>query len=203
MAENVPYLLDSAGRRFPLVGSITTLGRSTHCDVYIPDRRVSRRHAEIRWDGEVAVLHDLGSTNGVILDGRRITAPKTLRDGGEITIGSATFTFRDPEATLRVAEFPLLVVDEATGEIWVNRDPISLSPKEQTLFDLLYHAAGRTCNKRQIARAVWPEYQAEVYDYQVESLVKRLREKVEPDPRSPVLILTVRGRGYKLVVSHS
>ncbi|RLC73381.1 MAG: transcriptional regulator, partial [Chloroflexi bacterium] len=55
------------------------------------------------------------------------------------------------------------------------------------------------CSKQEIAAAVWPEYQAEVYDYQIESLVKRLREKLEPDPRHPALIITARGWGYKLV----
>lgn len=55
------------------------------------------------------------------------------------------------------------------------------------------------CSKQEIAQAVWPEYQAEVYDYQIESLVKRLREKIEPDPPNPVLLLTVHGRGDKLV----
>lgn len=198
MTENAPYLTDAAGRRFPLAVSVTALGRSPKCDVFIPDRRVSRRHAEILWDGESAILHDLGSANGTLLNRRRITAPVTLRDGDEIGIGSAIFTFRDPEATVRVAEFPLLVMDKATGEVWVNRNLISLSPKEQTLFELLYRNAGQTCSKQEIAAAVWPEYQAEVYDYQIESLVKRLREKLEPDPRHPVLILTERGRGYKL-----
>jgi DNA-binding response OmpR family regulator len=123
-----------------------------------------------------------------------------LRDGDEITIGSAIFIFRDPEATVRVDELPLLIVDERSGEIWVNRSPVSLSPKEQALFDLLYRNAGRVCSKQEIAQAVWPEYQAEVYDYQIESLIKRLREKLEPDPRRPALILTVRGQGYKLIV---
>ena len=201
MTENAPYLVDRAGRRFPLAGPITILGRSPNCDVYVPDKRTSRRHAEVRWDGESSTLRDLGSANGTFLNGRRITTPQVLRDGDEIGIASAAFTFRDPEATVRVAEFPLLVVDQASGEVWVNRNPISLSPKERALFDLLYQNAGRVCSKQQIAEAVWPEYRAEVYDYQVESLVKRLREKLEPDPRQPVLILTVRGRGYRLVAS--
>ena len=201
MSEHTPYLIDSAGRQFPLAGPVTTLGRSSNRDIYIPDRRASRRHAEIHWDGETAALHDLDSTNGTFLDGHRITAPRTLRDGDVITIGSATFTFRDPEATVRVSEIPLLVVDESDGTIWVNRAPVSLSPKEQALFDLLYRNAGRTCSKQEIAQAVWPEYQAEVYDYQIESLVKRLREKLEPDPRHPVLVVTVRGRGYRLAQS--
>jgi len=194
-----PYLVDSAGQRFPLTGPVTTLGRSPDRDVYIPDKRASRRHAEIRWDGETSTLHDLNSTNGTFLNGRRITTPEMLHDGDEIGIGSSVFTFRDPEATVRVADLPWLVVDESSGEIWVNRNLVALSPKEQALFDLLYRNAGRVCSKQEIAQAVWPEYRAEVYDYQIESLVKRLREKLEPNPRNPVLITTVRGRGYKMI----
>jgi two-component system response regulator MtrA len=166
--------------------------------VFIPDRRASRHHAEVRWDGEFCTLHDLDSANGTLLNGRRITAPQPLRDGDQIAVASATFTFHDPEATLREGDFPLLVVDETSGEAWVNREPVSLSPKERVLFDLLYRNASQPCSKRQIAVEVWPEYETQADDYQIESLVKRLREKLEPDPRNPVLILTVRGRGYKL-----
>jgi DNA-binding response OmpR family regulator len=198
--ENVPYLVGDAGRRFALAGPVTTLGRSNSCDVFIPDRRVSRRHAEIHWDGEFSTLRDLDSANGTFLNDCRITTSETLRDGDEIAVGSATFIFHDPEATIRVSEFPLLVVDEDSGEIWVDRNLVSFSPKEQALFDLLRRNADRVCSKEEIAAAAWPEYQSEVYDYQIESLVKRLREKLEPDPRNPVMIITVRGRGYKLSV---
>ena len=198
MTDNGPCLVDAAGRQFPLANPVTTLGRSPNCDVFIPDRRASRRHAEIRWDGETCTLHDLGSTNGTSLNGHRTTAPQALRDGDLVAIASAVFTFRDPEATLHVTEFPRLVVDQASGELWVNQNPVSLSSKERALFALLHRNAGRVCSKQEIAEAVWPEYRAEVYDYQIESLVKRLREKLEPDPRQPVLILTVRGRGYRL-----
>jgi pSer/pThr/pTyr-binding forkhead associated (FHA) protein len=199
LTGDVPYLVDGAGRRFPITGSGITLGRSRKSDVYIPDQRASRRHAEVRWDGEFCTLHDLESANGTFLNGRRIAGLQPLRNGDEIGVASAVFAFHDPDATLREDDRPLLVVDGSSGEIWVNRNPVSLSPKEQVLFDLLHSSAGHPCSKQEIAVAVWPEYQAEVGDYQVESLVKRLREKLEPDPRNPVLILTVRGRGYKLV----
>jgi len=199
--EEAPYLVDQAGRKFVLEGPRTLLGRSRACAVYVADRRASRRHAEIRWDGEASVLHDLGSANGTSLNGRRVRGPQPLHDGDAIEIASAVFVFHDPEATIRLDDAPLLVVSAATGEIWVNRQPISLSAKEQALFDLLYSRAGRVCSKQEIAEAVWPEYQAQVYDYQIESLVKRLREKLEPDPRNPVLILTLRSRGYRLAVS--
>lgn len=196
----MPCIVDRAGRRFPIAAPITLLGRSPDCPVFIPDRQASRRHAEVRWDGETCTLVDLESANGTFVNGRRLTAPQTLHEGDEIAIASATFTFHDPEATLRVTDFPLLVVDEASGALWINRQPVSLSAKEQALFDLLYRNAGRACSKQEIAEAVWPEYRAEVYDYQIESLVKRLREKLEPDPRHPLLIVTARGRGYRLVL---
>jgi pSer/pThr/pTyr-binding forkhead associated (FHA) protein len=193
-----PYLVDQAGRRFPLAAPVTRLGRSPKSDVYVADQRASRRHAEIRWDGEGSTLHDLESTNGTRLNGAPITSPQPLLDGDKITVADAVFTFRDPEATLRVDPLPLLAVDAASGQIWVNHAPVSLSPKEQALFDLLYTNAKKVCSKQEIATAVWPEYQSPVQDYQIESLVKRLREKIEPDPRDPKLITTLRGRGYRL-----
>ena len=199
MTENAPYLVDRASRRFPLAVPAITLGRSPDCQVFVPDPRASRRHAEISWDGETCILRDLESANGVLLNGRRITAPEELRDGDEISLAGAVFIFHDPDATIRVTELARLVVDKASGQVWVNRKPVSFSPKEQSLFELLYQNAGRVCSKQEIALVVWPEYQAEVYDYQIERLVKRLREKLEPDPRNPVLIHTMRGRGYRLV----
>ncbi|MEW5719905.1 MAG: FHA domain-containing protein [Chloroflexota bacterium] len=198
-AQSAPYLTDTAGRQFALADQPITLGRSEKCAVYIADARASRRHAQIAWDGETSTLTDLGSANGTFLNGRRIATPETLRDGDEIIVASAVFTFHDPESTLRAANFPRLVVDAQHGEIWVNRKPVALSPKEQALFDLLYQNAGAPISKQQIAQAVWPEYEAEVYDYQIESLVKRLREKIEPDPANPVLLVTMHGRGYKIV----
>ena len=197
--ESAPFLVDAANRRLPLAEPSTTLGRSPKCNIFIADARASRRHAEIRWDGETCTLSDLSSANGTSLNGRRITITETLRDGDEIAIASAVFIFHDPSSTLPATLVPLLVVDRTTGEVWVNRKLVILSPKEQALFDLLYQEVGKPCSKQQIAQAVWPEYQAEVYDYQIESLVKRLREKLEPDPAKPVLILTAHGRGYRLV----
>jgi len=200
MNERAPYLTDAAGRQFPLTDQPILLGRSEKCAIYIADQRASRQHAQITWDGETFILSDLGSTNGTFLDGRRITAPERLYDGDEIAIASAVFTFRDPDSTLRAENMPLLVVDASSGNIWVNRKPVSLSPKEQALFDLLYRNAGKPIGKSQIAEAVWPEYRLQVFDYQIESLVKRLREKIEPDPANPALIVTMHGRGYKLVM---
>lgn len=198
MSEGGPYLVDAAGRRFSLARPTTQLGRAPAADIYIPDRRASRRHAAIDWDGLGCVLRDLGSDNGTFVNGRRVETCLPLHDGDELAVASAVFIFHDPEATLSEAGLPRLVVDLAGGELWVDRRAVRLSPKERLLFDLLYQAAGRPCSRPEIAAAVWPEYRAAVCDYQIESLVKRLREKLEAEPRRPCLLVTVPGRGYKL-----
>lgn len=200
MTEDGPYLLDPAHRRISLARPVTLVGRSPGCDLFIADRRASRRHAEIAWDGESCTLRDLDSDNGTFVNGQRLAAPQALADGDQIAVASALFTFRDPEATLREAGLPALAVDPDSGEVYVNRRPVALSAKERLLFELLYRSAGRPCSKAEIAQAVWPEYRQAAADYQVESLVKRLREKLEADPRRPRLVVTMPGRGYRLVV---
>ena len=214
---SVPHLIDPLGKAVPLTAPATILGRAPDCDLVITDRRASRRHAEIRRQEEGPVLsrvegpvlsgvegfilRDLDSTNGTWLNGQRLSTPALLRDGDTIEIASARFTFRDPDATQETIHFPRLVVDEVSGDIWVDRRPVQLSPKQYALFSLLWARRGRACSKDEIARAVWPECRGEIYDYQIESLVKRLRAKLEPDPAQPILLLTVRGRGYRLVTN--
>jgi serine/threonine protein kinase len=102
------------------------------------------------------------------------------------------------EATLDTAQFPQLVLDEASGQVWLDRQPVALSSRQYALLHLLWSRRGLPCTRDEIARAVWPECAGHIYDYQIESLVKRLRHKLERDPAQPALLLTVRGRGYKL-----
>ncbi|MFQ5858405.1 MAG: FHA domain-containing protein [Anaerolineae bacterium] len=196
-----PHLVDPLGHRVTLCDEVALLGRAPDCDVVIPDPRASRRHVELRRDEEGVTLHDLNSTNGSRLNGQLVEAPTRLRDGDVIEIAGAHFTFRDPDATLNQARFPTLVVDEASGEVWADRRPVSLSPKQYALLSLLWSRRGAVCSKDEIVPVVWPECAGAVYDYQIESLVKRVRAKIEPDPSHPTLLLTVRGRGYKLAVS--
>jgi pSer/pThr/pTyr-binding forkhead associated (FHA) protein len=71
------------------------LGRSTEADLRVDDPGVSRKHAEIRI-GTPSVVMDLGSTNGIIVDGQH-TQRATLRDGSRIVLGSTTIVFRQTE----------------------------------------------------------------------------------------------------------
>jgi len=196
--QTVPFLLDALRNRILLEGERLLLGRAAGCDLVIADSRVSRHHAELQRQGHGFCLADLNSTNGTYLNGCRIARPMPLQDGDIVEVGSARFVYRDPEATLDTEQFPHLVFDADSGEVWIDRQPVSLSARQYALLRFLWSRPGLPCSRAEIARAVWPECPEHVYDHQIESLVKRLRLKVEPDPARPSLILTVRGRGYKL-----
>ena len=86
-------MLVGAGKRRVLSGERLVLGRSRDCDVVLDDPNVSRHHAELRVSGGDWVVADLGSTNGVKVNGRRVDHA-TLGDGDEITLGRSTLTFQ-------------------------------------------------------------------------------------------------------------
>jgi hypothetical protein len=69
------------------------MGRSRDCDVVIADENASRRHAEVRPSGSAWIVRDLGSTNGVKVNGRRIQGAQPLNDGDTITIGLTEIGF--------------------------------------------------------------------------------------------------------------
>jgi hypothetical protein len=69
------------------------LGRSREADVIVEDPNVSRRHAEVRPSGGSWTVRDLGSTNGVKVNGRRIQGPQSLKRGDVIELGTARVTF--------------------------------------------------------------------------------------------------------------
>src|SRR3712207_2502271 len=70
------------GKRMAIGRGGAVLGRSRDCDVVLADPNVSRRHAEIRPDGGGGwVVRDLGSTNGVKVNGRPISAPTAVAPG--------------------------------------------------------------------------------------------------------------------------
>lgn len=86
-------LLIYNGRRLVVGPSGAVLGRSRECEVVIGDPNVSRRHAELRPQGDAWVIGDLGSTNGTRVNGHRIREVEVLRSGDEIEAGSSLLTF--------------------------------------------------------------------------------------------------------------
>ncbi|MFE3826028.1 FhaA domain-containing protein [Streptomyces sp. NPDC059092] len=83
------------GTRHQISRGTLVMGRSTDADVRIDDPGVSRRHCEIR-AGTPSTVQDLGSTNGIVVDGQHTTRA-TLRDGSRIVVGNTTIVFRQAE----------------------------------------------------------------------------------------------------------
>jgi hypothetical protein len=92
VAERRRALLVSEGRRNVLSGERVLVGRSRECDVTVSDANVSRRHIELRRGERGWSAVDLGSTNGMKVNGRRL-AHAELNPGDRITIGVTDLTF--------------------------------------------------------------------------------------------------------------
>jgi pSer/pThr/pTyr-binding forkhead associated (FHA) protein len=89
-AELVTLSFD--GTRFEVKQRRVVIGRSRDCDIQLSDTNVSRRHAELRQEGASYWIVDLGSTNGLEVNGKRVKRAK-LNDGDTITVGSTEVRF--------------------------------------------------------------------------------------------------------------
>ncbi|MCX7523195.1 FtsK/SpoIIIE domain-containing protein [Microbacterium sp. STN6] len=104
-----------AGAEFPLTAGTTVLGRESTCDIVLNDRLVSKRHVRFEVGEQVEVV-DLGSANGVVVDGGIVTRLRIAK--------SETLLIGDSEVLVTVAGSvaPSGVVPKA-GPIFFNRSP--------------------------------------------------------------------------------
>ena len=86
-------LEDGSNRTFALRQGSNVLGRGQDAQFRLPDTGVSRRHAEIRWDGQTAMLTDLNSTNGTTVNDLQVSAWE-LANGDRIRVGHSDITVR-------------------------------------------------------------------------------------------------------------
>jgi FHA domain len=86
-------LLSVGGRRLAVPAEGGVVGRSRDCDIVLDDTGVSRRHAELRPDAGGWTVTDLGSTNGVRVNGQDVHGAHPLRAGDRIELGSTEIAF--------------------------------------------------------------------------------------------------------------
>jgi predicted component of type VI protein secretion system len=196
-----------APRRVDLSADSLTIGRSTSCDLILEDdeRFVSRLHCTVDRIGGAWWLYDNESRSGVYVRGKRVEGRKKLADGDIIRIVQWELTFHDPYAT--EASSDTSGVGEKTADLCYHLDSLRLfvdgkeiegrlSPQEHRLLACLFRKAGAVCTKKELNGALWEG--GIVDDSALASLVRRLREKIEPDPSRPVFVVTVPGFGYRL-----
>jgi hypothetical protein len=95
-AENglIGALVLPDGRRIQLSDEVARIGRMPDCAVALSDPQVSRHHAEVRLDHDGYRVVDLGSMNGTLVNGTRVSEHK-LHDGDEIVVGATTIRFEE------------------------------------------------------------------------------------------------------------
>ena len=81
------------GTAYELGRATVTIGRLPECDIVVSDPGASRRHAQVRFDGERYVVTDMGSTNGTLVNDVE-TTERALEDGDRVTVGSTVLEFR-------------------------------------------------------------------------------------------------------------
>jgi hypothetical protein len=123
-----------------------------------------------------------------------------LREGQALLFSPVFEAFVRRQRLTRRRRHEGVRVDVESGSVWVDGQQVeALTDLEYRLLLLLYGRLNKICDKYQIVEAVWGEdYIDQVDDARIDKLLSRLRSKIEPDPRNPRYLLTVRGRGYRL-----
>ena len=87
-------IFEAEGRRFTISPAGAVIGRSSSCDVVLENPDVSRQHAQILCDDVQGwIVEDLGSTNGVVVNGGRVDGSLRLSNGDQIKLGPVSGHF--------------------------------------------------------------------------------------------------------------
>jgi pSer/pThr/pTyr-binding forkhead associated (FHA) protein len=129
MSPHLVALTD--GPDIPLSKPIILIGRHQECDIQIPSRKISRRHCCLAQVEKYLVVRDLGSTNGIRINGTR-TLEGRLNAGDELTIGNMRYQVRfvengvAPLAPVRAEKIVEPVEDLSPDLIGSSEQPIAL-----------------------------------------------------------------------------
>jgi hypothetical protein len=212
MAETVRTLVvkDASGneRIVPLERPVYTVGRDPSCTIRLDSLYVSRQHARIEMREGAAVLIDLGSRNGSLVNGERVAGVRELHPGDVINVGDARIeclaeSAVDSDTRTFTIERPgpppdLLRVDAQSYEVMIGDRPLDrrLSAQEFDLLRYLYEHRDRVCQRQEIGDAIWGPGNWD--PNMLHRLVHRLKEKIEPRPEKPRYVQTVPWVGYRV-----
>jgi pSer/pThr/pTyr-binding forkhead associated (FHA) protein len=120
-----------AGLRIRLDEDVATFGRHEDNGYVLTDPRISRVHAELRKEGSVVIVTDLGSSSGTKVNGERIGGPTAVRHGDTISFGPLTASLEDPAAAAQPEESTMVFETPK-----VETGP-HLSPRQQQVLELM------------------------------------------------------------------
>lgn len=196
------------GQQWVMHSSQLLIGRGSHCDIVIPERRISREHVRIWRETGTCYVEDLGSKNGTHINGQRLDEMMELREGDEIQVAlSVKLKFVGAEATVPLSlddadDSELgLKLDKRTRQVNVNGLPLDpqLSLYQYRLLELLFDARGGVCTREDVVQAVWPDVMEDgISEQAIDALVRRLRDRLTELSPEHQFIVTVRGHGFRL-----
>lgn len=189
-------------REWPITDELV-VGRDPACDVHLADRQISRRHAIVRRGPDGYAVFDVGSKNGLWVNGLSVEGETALSDGDEISIAARfKLFFVDAEATAPlVFEQRGLRIDPDTMSVYVNGEALDppLSGPQYELLQVLYRANGTLVMRDDIIHAVWPdEDPGGVSEDALDALVRRLRLRLGEIDEEHQYIVTLRGYGFRM-----
>jgi diguanylate cyclase (GGDEF)-like protein len=114
----VVYSGADTGRQIPLPEGVSTLGRSAAASLQIEGPGLSRLHAQLEVAGGTVTIRDLGSANGSFVGDQRLSAPRLLKDGDRLRLGSVLLKFYEHhsmDAALHDRVYRMAMVDAGTG----------------------------------------------------------------------------------------
>ncbi len=82
------------------VGPDTVIGRAPQCEIQLLSRAVSRRHARIEFDGTQAIVSDLGTKNGIKLNGQTIQGAAVVSEGDKVVVGDIVMIYRGADRSV-------------------------------------------------------------------------------------------------------
>ena len=188
------------------------IGKASSADFSIDNPFVSRMHCRIRFADGAFFLSDLGSRNGTSLNGVFLERDEEsrLNDGDSIILATDVVHLRFRQVSDKTIcrtmtyphgaqQIPSDIRLDPARDTWVRGEKLcpALSAKEFDVLELLYMQRGTAVSRDDVARAGWPEREGGgVGNQEIEQCIRRIRRRIERDPRAPELIVTRRNFGY-------
>jgi pSer/pThr/pTyr-binding forkhead associated (FHA) protein len=173
-----PFALKTGNQSFSLSPGVYRIGRGPTSDIRIDDESVSRTHATLRVDGLRVVIEELGSRNGIRVNGKARRGATPLSPGDKIELGRVEFVLVAadpmPDAVAAAATRPLPKLPEAPDEV--------LSAREQEVLEKI----ARGVTQREIAEALGLSVKT------VETYRARIAEKLGLESRAAIVEYAIR-----------
>jgi DNA-binding winged helix-turn-helix (wHTH) protein len=210
--EESPVLIGQSGPvqgvRWVIPPAGVTLGREEGCEVVIPDRQVSRRHAKIDRRGGKTYISDLASKNGTWVNGVAVKEEVEIKDGDLVQIAlAAGFLYVASDSTMPLESDGMtprpgrIRLNPAEHSVAVNDKLIDppLSIHQYRFLEMLVLRGGGLATRDDAIGTVWPGEDTDgITDQAIDALVRRLRDRLKEVDPDREYILTIRGHGFRL-----